>query len=382
MSGQDKQKTEKPTPKKIRDARKEGNVGQSKDLSMVASISTCIFMLFLCRHMLIENLEGNYFTVFTYIKSNVFQIKDIHTIVWQLLTSIVKLILMIILVTVTVGTIVTIMQLGGFLLTNKLSKFDLQKFNVVNNAKQIFSKKNLLKFTFNCIKITILATVGYYLLSGMIRDIVLLPEVSIFGIIFFISRGLLKTIIVLLCIYFIFAFIDFVLEKRTMYKQLMMTREEVEREYKESDGNPEVKHRRRELHQELLQEDDMWATNKDSMFVLANPTHIAIVLMYSPRKYKLPIVMLKAKGQPAQMIFATAKRYGVPIFREKWTARKLYALAELKKFIPKTLIAEVAEIIGKNINLLPFIAQEMMAVRSQKIKVGNPLADAHANKII
>ena len=374
MSGNDdKQKTEEPTYKKLRDARKEGNVAQSKDLTMVFSISTCLFILFIFRGFISQTLELNYFTVFSYISTKNLENFQLHSIVWQLLTNIIKIIIMIIGVTVFVGLIVAVIQLGGFLLTNKLSKFDFQKFNVVNNFKQIFSKKNFIKFAFNCTKISIFSLVGFYMLSNMIVDIVLLPEVSIFGAVSFLVGRLFKVLVVLLFIYFIFALFDFVVEKRAMHKQLMMTREEVEREYKESEGSPEIKHKRRELQQELLQEDEMWQLNKDFMFVLANPTHIAVLLLYSPKKYKLPVVILIKKGNAALAVFNTAKKYKVNIFRDKYLARKLYKLAEEKKFIPKTTIADVAELIGKNIHLLPKIAKEMAEVKLAKSQANQSL---------
>lgn len=99
--------------------------------------------------------------------------------------------------------------------------------------------------------------------------------------------------------------------------------------------------------------------------VLANPTHIAIVIWYSPQKYPLPIVMYKACGRQAQQIFTIAKRCNVPIIRDKWLARQLFQHCELGKYVQKRFLAMVAEVFNKNMHLMPKLMAEIISLRAK-----------------
>ncbi len=361
MSSQsDSSKTEKPTSKKILDARKEGNVARSKDLSMFVAICTFILAIVCLKQRIIESLSDNYTLVLNTIMNNQFQLNNLSSVCIQILINFAKTIVPIIILAALFAMVTTIIQLGGPLLTNKLFKFELKKFNVVENAKQIFAKKNLLKFLFNCLKLCIMGFIGYRFLSSNIRDILLLVNLPLSQMIFFIVVMLLKILAILLGVYFVFAALDLVVEKQSTYKQLMMSMDEVKREYKENEGDPEIKNKRKELHRELLEEnDEAFVANKDSMLVLANPTHIAIVLLYIPQRWRLPIMVHKAKGYDAQQIFQLAKRNQIPIIRDKWLARQMYAIAEINQVIPQSMTKHIAELIAKNLHLRPKIAYDI-----------------------
>ena len=180
---------------------------------------------------------------------------------------------------------------------------------------------------------------------------------------------------ILLGIYFVFAVLDLVVEKHSTYKQLMMSMDEIKRENKESDGDPEIKSKRKELHRELLEEDnEAFTTYKDSMLVLANPTHIAIVLIYMPHKWRLPMMVYKAKAYEAQQIFQMAKRHKIPIIRDKWVARQMYEIAEINQAIPQSMTKHIAELIAKNLHLRPKIAEDIeMIKKSPRSVTSSPL---------
>jgi type III secretion protein U len=374
----DSSKTEQPTAKKKRDARDKGQVAHSKDVSSFVVITTFLIMFFMWRTWFCQTASQGYFAVFQTITQSTLSFIDIAQLAMGLVTTAMKFVLTLVCIAaLTVGSI-TVVQLGGFLMKKEPFKVDMQKFNPVSNLKQMFAKKNLLKFVMNIFKIIVMGFVGVHLVQGMLHDILLLSNASISEIVLLIAYCVFKILIVLLGIYFIFAMIDIVSEKRAAHKKLMMSRHEIEKEYKETDGNPEVKGRRRELHRELLEgDDDMWETNKDHMMVLANPTHIAVILLYMPHKFKLPVVIVKAKGYVAQMIFKTAARHNVPIIREKWVARQMYAYAKVKQFVPPSLTLHIADIIAKNLHLLPVIEREIKEIRggASMGKVATPFAN-------
>ena len=179
---------------------------------------------------------------------------------------------------------------------------------------------------------------------------------------------ILDVVMVLLALFFLFGVVDLVLEKKSVMDQLMMTIDEVKREYKESEGDQEVKHQRKELHREMMEEEPNHGAN--SSFVVANPTHIAIVVTYKPLKWKIPIVLAKEKGEKAQEVFNYAKKRNIPIFRDVWLARQLYDIAKPKEFVPRTLLLAIAELVSKNIDLLPQIALDL--IEAQKPVENDP----------
>jgi len=357
-------KTEQPTPKRIKDARKEGNVGFSKDLSMFGSITTMVILLYSFRHILGDKLHLHWEAVFLLIATPDLDFIELVKLTVEFLKNLVLIIGPFVLAAAFITLVVTVMQHGGMLITNKLFKFDLKKFDVVSNLKQIFSKKNFSKFALNCLKVSIMVYIGYLIFSRNLNDILLLREIAIDQAIAFIIKVILNIVIVLLVLFFLFGVVDLILEKRSVLEQLMMTLEEVKREYKESEGDPEVKHQRKELHRELLEEEPSHAAN--SSFVIANPTHIAIVVIYKPLKWKIPIILAKEKGEAAQQVFAYAKKRKIPIIREPWLARQLYSIAKLKDFVPRSLIEPMADLIVRNINLLPQVALELEELNKQK----------------
>jgi flagellar biosynthesis protein FlhB len=361
-------KTEQPTHKRLQDARKEGNVAKSKDLSTVVSLSVLILELVIMYKYIIFSIHNMYGVVFATISENQYSLERLLSVIIEFFILLFKIIIPIIIVSSLSAGLTTVIQLNGFLFATKVFKFDLQKFDIIKNFKELFSKKNILKFCFNVFKISIMTYVGFNIVSNNIKDILKVVDISFSYIILFMALLILKLGAVLLGIFAVFAFIDFIVEKRATHKKLMMSMEEVKKDYKETEGNPEVKSRRRELHKELLEGDDMFDAYKEFMMVLANPTHIAIVMIYKPTKWKLPIILMKAKGYSAQNIFRIAKRKDVPIIRDKWIARQLYAYAEINKPVPKSMVKFVATLIGNNLYLFPKILEEINKIKKDAVK--------------
>jgi type III secretion protein U len=363
MSQDQGSKTEQPTPKKLRDAREEGNVAKSRDLSMFFAIFAVLSWIIIAHNLILGQISEFYAIIFSSIRNGELYFDAILKIIFLGLTLIFKIIIPIVLLGGISAGLLTVIQIGGFLFSPKVFKFDFKKFNVVNNFKQIFGKKSFIKFFFNILKIVIMLFVSYNLLMNSLSSLLQSVNLPFLDMMLLVFKIISKIVIVLLSIFFVFSLFDFILEKRTIHKQLMMSLEEIKKEFKETDGNPEIKHRRRELHRELLEDDDMFGNYKDFMMVLANPTHIGIVIIYYPSKWKLPITLYKSKGYSAQTLFKVAKKYDVPVIREKIVARQLYAFAELNQFIPKSLVKDVAYIVGRNLHLRPKIAEDIELVK-------------------
>ncbi len=147
-----------------------------------------------------------------------------------------------------------------------------------------------------------------------------------------------------MAIFIIAAAADYGLERWQYTKGLMMTKDEVKREYKEMEGDPQIKGRRRQLHRELLTNDAVQATRRASA-VVTNPTHIAVALRYDRDEAPLPVVLAKGENLIAQQILDVAERYDIPVMQNIDLARALHERVEIDQLIPADLIEPVAEVL-------------------------------------
>ncbi len=351
-------KTEQPTPKKREDAKKEGNVAHSAELNKVFAL-TILLILFIASF----NSDLNYFASFS---RNIFQ--DILTDNLSLSTIrgnigagfmyIAKVLIAPAIIAGCVAYLVNVIQIGGITLAETPFKFDLNKFNPVNNFKSIFSFKNFVKFIRQLIEIIIMTAVTWFIVKKSLSSLVQIPYYDLSTILWFLATTLIKIFLVSLLINLVASVIDFIMEKFNTTKQLMMTPSEIKQENKNTQGDAEIKKRRQEIHREIVG-DDGELTISNSTMVLANPTHIAIVLLYRPKRFKLPIIVAKASGSKAQNIFTIAKKHNILIVRDIWLARSLFKIAIVGKYVPSSMLAPVADLISKNLHLLPKTATEL-----------------------
>lgn len=365
MSGSDQasEKTEEATEHKKRDARERGQVAQSKDLTTLTAISVLMGTLVITHQTMAKNLANNYLLELQLIASSGDKSNSFIPQVWGLITHNIELLFIPIILAAVVSLFVNVLQLGGIKFAKEVFKLKFDKFNPISNFKQIFSLKNFVKFLKNILTITVLVIIAFVIFNDEIGDIMLITNYSFVNIVSFLGYCLIKIFVWLLFSYFIFALVDWYWERFNLAKQLRMTKDEVKKESKNNDGDPEIKGRRRELHQEIIAEDGMQSSLKDATLVLANPTHIAIVILYSPKRWPLPIVIIKASDRMAQIIFATAKKYEIPVVRDKWLARQLYEYADVGKYIPKSMLENVADVINQNLYRLPKVIAELQAVK-------------------
>ncbi len=373
------EKTEQPTPKKRQDAKKQGQMAQSKELNKV-------FALIILLILLIINLKSTFYQFANIFQGIIDQIAtnnlDKITLSNYLLNSgyyALKVILLPIIVAGITAYFINIIQVGGFTISEKFLKFDFNKFNLVNNFKSIYSFKNLIKFTRQLIEIIIMAVVAIFIAKQSLRGFTNLPEYSVSALWWYLCIVLFKEFAALLLINIVASIIDLVMEKFNLTKQLMMSLSEIKQEYKNTNGDPEIKSRRQELHRELIDEEGE-ATIANSTMVLANPTHIAIVLLYRPKRFKLPIIVAKASGAKAQNIFTIAKRNNIPIIRDKWLARTLFEVGIVGKYVPSSMLAPVADIISQNMHLLPKTAQEIAEISGAKSN-SKPTSEQNSNNL-
>ena len=246
-------------------------------------------------------------------------------------------------IALVVGVFVNYVQIGA-LFAPKAAKPDVKRINPATTLKNIFSRKNLVELVKSIVKIVVLgAAVTYVLWKGMPS----LAAIYYCGLecLMDVLGALFREMAIYVSLAFmIVAAADYAFQKRDHIKNLRMTKDEVKRDFKESDGDPDMKGRRKSLFMEILNTQEV-ANVRRSSIVIANPVHLAVGLYYENKATPLPVVTLKEQGLNARRIVAIAKREGVPVMVNVPLARALTAEGQTDRYIPNDLVAPVAEVI-------------------------------------
>lgn len=336
------EKTEQPTDKRLRDAREKGEVPKSQEVPS-ALIVLVVFGYFLVMSKSIFAELATYIdAVFTYSMSLPFDeaLRRLGALSLEVIFKILAPLVGLVIVTALVANLCQV----GFLVAPKGAMPKLENLNPKKWFKQVFSKKNLFEFFKNLLKVGILTVAVYMALLNHFREIFLISKGNL-GDFWTIVGAVLKD----LGAYSVTAFIaiaclDFVYVRFKFTKDHMMSPDEVKREYKEQEGDPLIKSKRKQLHQEMANQNTLGRTRKAKVLIV-NPTHYAVALDYDKEKTPVPVILAKGQGDLARRMIEIAKEEGIPIMRQPPLARALYSEGTEGNFIPKDLLAPVAEVL-------------------------------------
>jgi len=335
------EKTEMPTPKKLRDARQKGQVCTSKD---VVSTSLLVVLLFLTGAIGVELMDDSG-ELIRFIGRLLSQPEPpLGEAGVMAMIVVFKHSLIFIGVAFFVAVVANAVQIG-VMFTIEPIKPDLKKLNPVEGAKRIFSKKNLFEFFKNVVKVTFLSYLIYKLIIQSVP--VLLP--ICYGTVDDIMP-VLKDVLKSLAGYTIFGYViiavvDRLFQQKNFTKEMMMTKDEVKREYKEQEGSQEIKQAQRQFRNELMSGPPPRQATKKANVVVTNPTHLAVGIRYDVNESPLPKVVVSGAGLVAKVIRDTAYVEGIPIVEDVPLARALYAKVSPDEYIPVDLVAPVAEVL-------------------------------------
>ena len=247
-------------------------------------------------------------------------------------------------VAAVVGVAANLCQIG-FLFTLEPLKPSLNKMNPVEGFKRIFSMKNLFEFLKNCVKVTFLSYLIWKLMVASYPEMLTLCYGTIDDIMPCLAVIMKRLAAYTAFGYIVIAVVDRLFQQKNFTKQMMMTKDEVKREYKEMEGSAEVKQAQRQFRDEILNGPDPVRATKDSSVVVTNPTHIAVAISYKPEEAPLPKVAVMGADRVAAIIRRTAMEEGIPIMENVPLARRLYAEAKVEEFIPLALVEPVAQVL-------------------------------------
>ncbi|MCG8651016.1 MAG: type III secretion system export apparatus subunit SctU [Pirellulales bacterium] len=335
------EKTEQPTPKKLRDARKKGQVAHSKDVSSTALIVGIFAVLFIGGAWTFENLQETV-VVATENINEPFNEALLRVGKFTFHTAVIIL-LPILLVVLVFGVGVNMIQVGPLLAMESV-KPNLNKLNPISKLKQIFSIKNAFEFIKSLLKIIFLGVLIFLVIRNAIPDLLQLPYADMDAVMRELGALLWQVAIITIIAFIVVAAADYFFQRWQFTKQLMMTKDEVKREYKEMEGDPTIKSKRKQLHQEMAMSETTERTRKASVLV-TNPTHYSVAIYYKEGETKLPVLLAKGEGLLAKRMREIAAQEGIPIMENVPLARALYADGDMEQYIPSEFIEPVAEVL-------------------------------------
>lgn len=335
------EKTEQPTAKKLREAREKGEVAKSRDFTQTVLIVALFSYVVASGPQLVNQLRQLMLLPFAYLQQDFGS--ALNNLLDELFKEAVSMMLPFLLIVLVLGIFVEAMQ-TGMLISFKALMPSAKKLNVAANAKNMFSKKNLIEFFKSIFKIAVISWVLYALIRSQLPTLMLLPykDIGVLGAVF---AEILKTLIVHTGLaYLVVSLADLLWQRHQYTKGLMMSKDEVKQEYKGMEGDPHIKSQRKHLHMELMQSDAVAKAGQATVLV-TNPTHYAIALNYQEGETPLPLVMAKGEGALAQRMIEAARAAGVPVMRNIPLAHALFDTAEVNQYIPSDLIEPVAALL-------------------------------------
>ena len=330
-------KTEEATPKRLRKAREEGDSGASAFAAQSLAFLVAVVLLPAAIRALIERSASDLRSVLVRAPT-----AGVSFDASELGGEVLALSVPVLLAAALAGAVGHVVQTGGFVATGRLSP-KLDKLNIFEGIKNLFSAQRLTAVVRALVSGSVVAWLAYRGLRSHLADLAhTTGRLQYVGVVA--SEIARKIALDAAIVGIALGALDMLVVRRAWRKRLMMSKDEVKREYKESEGDPQTKAARERAHQEMLASATV-GNVKNATVVVVNPTHFATALKYDEKDGdEAPVVVATGEGDLAQRIIAAARDYGVPVLRDVPLAR---ALAELQvgDAIPEALYEAVAEIL-------------------------------------
>ncbi|NKB56809.1 MAG: flagellar biosynthesis protein FlhB [Alphaproteobacteria bacterium] len=338
------QKTEEPTPKKISEARKRGNVARSMEINtwLMLFAGTVIVA------MVAPGMMGDIRAIaLIFIERPHEYGLDTGNLPGLLLRTVsaVGVALIVPAIFLVVFALATGLVQNGLVFSPKAIEPKFEKLSPITGAKRFASWRQWIEFFKGILKIMIVGTIAVLLLMPEFERIDTLPTVDLLDLLGLLHVLVLKLLIYVLGVLFFVAFVDVVFQRANHRKQLRMTKQEVKDEFKQAEGDPHVKGRLRQIRMDRARQRMMQAVPEADV-VVTNPTHFAVALKYKQDEMEAPVLVAKGQDLIAQKIREVAEDNDIPIVENKPLAQALFKTVELDQEVPTEHYKAVAEIIS------------------------------------
>ena len=336
-------KTEEPTPKKKKDARKQGNIAKSAEVNKAMTFIAILVVIYMMSGSIISELQGFIVNILSGDFSMTMNDNTIRILMFKVMMSFMKIVLPISLIIMVFGILGSLIQTGLFFSMESL-KPKFSKLNPLTGLKNMFSMKAIVNLIKSMVVICIMIYLGYSFMSKNFEGIIKSGDIYLpylFNIVLDLIKSILTSITLAVAVV---AALDYGYEKFSHKKGLKMTKQEVKEEYKQMEGDPHIKGKIKQKQRQMANQRMMQAV-PSSTVILTNPTHISIAIRYEQGKDTTPIVVAKGADEVAFRIREIAKSHDIPIIENVPLARLIYKEVDIDQEIPEEMYKAVAEVL-------------------------------------
>lgn len=344
------EKTEPATEKKLSDARKEGQVAKSKELGQAFALLALFIVLKIWAgsigHSFLNSFRNNYTKMkeMTTLVGGQITAKDFTRLLNSNILDMALMVLPIFIAAVAVAVIVDIWQVK-WKPTAKPLQPKFSKINPISGFKRIFSKEKLIELLKSLVKLLLLGYLAYSTLKGQFSVLFALYDMELTSAIRVIGDITINLGLKISAFYIVIGFADYGYQKWKFAEDMKMTKQEVKDEYKQAEGDPQIKSKIKQKMFEASRRRMMKELPKADV-VITNPTHYAVAIRYEPSEVDAPVVIAKGEGYLAQRIKDVARENSIHIVENKPLARMLYHNVDIGQVIPPELYQAVAEVLA------------------------------------
>ena len=337
-------KTEQPTGKKISDARNKGQVPRSKEAGTFFVLIGGVLSIWAFSSLLGSGLRQIIMNSFSLTRDQIYSVDEFRRIFVQNILSIGIPIIGIALCVFVLAIIGNIM-IGGYNFSKEALKPKFNKLNPVTGIGRIFSLNSIIELVKGIFKVVFIASFCYFALSGRIHEVMGLSYIDPHAGIKRAISLLFQFMVIVVCAMIPIIMIDVPYQKWHYLKQLRMSKQEVKDEYKDTEGNPQINGKIKQLQFQMAAR-RMMQDVPTADVVVTNPTHFAVAIKYDPDGETAPLVVAKGVDEIAEKIKEIARESDVPVIPIPPLARSLYYTTDLNKEIPRGLFKAVASLLA------------------------------------
>lgn len=338
-------KTEKATPKKRRDERKKGNVLMSKDAVAVATLIGSLFMVQIMSGTFVKQIRNLLYLCFQYIgSSTTWMLPDVLMELFK--TAVLTFVVVagpFLAVTAVLAVGVTFFQ-TKMLVAGESIKPKFSRINPLQGFKRLFSLRSVIEALKGILKISVLLFLIYNYFSHVALSFSRFLDMSLGQACAILFQDIVTLVIQIAVAFTALAFFDYLYQWWDYERQLKMSKQEIKEEYKQTEGDPQIKGKIKQIQRQRAQQ-RMMQQVPGADVVIRNPTHFAVALRYHEEEDIAPVVLAKGMDELALRIVKVAEESGVHVVENVPLARTLYASVDIDRPIPPELYGAVAEVL-------------------------------------
>lgn len=343
MNNDKSDKTEKPTPRRIREARKEGQVAKSQDLGAAAVLLGLAGFFIPAWQFVIQNYLPYMIASLQNLTIYQAQMNDLPKLALQAIWLIILGSLPFMGISLGIGLFINLVQ-TRLNFSVKALKPDFKKLNPVTGIKNMFSMQALMNLAKTIAKLAVIVYLCVKKYQAAISTIAQLSQMEMGQILYFVLHFAQELMLQIALVFLVLGGLDYTYQRHSLMKQLKMSKQEIKEEVKQNEGDANIKAQRKAKYQQLLQ--NAIANVKDATVVITNPTHFAVAIQYEKDGLGIPQVIAKGADEIAQRMKAEAKKLEVPMVENVPLARGLYAKVKVGDVIPDEFFGPVAEVLA------------------------------------